>query len=249
MLTIMVSTLLFGTEIDAKIYQPRQLVSIPTAGILPENTFSTHLHLYRNGGVMFGLDVGLLNRFMFGVSFGGEQIIGDGDINWQPNAEFELKLRALEENYTYPAIVLGFSSQGEGAYYDAPGRYRVKSKGFFVTFSKNFKVLYGNLGLHIGSNYSLEREEDDNIGFFAGIDKDFLEVVALNLDYDAALNDNREGGRFGRNYGYLNASIKYVHISKFEFEFLLKDLLRNSRQIETPIREFRLTFIFPIGGN
>ncbi len=240
--------MIISAGVEATMYQPRQLISIPTAGILPENTFSTSLHLYGNGGVILGINAGLLNRFMFGGSFGGEQVIGDGDINWQPKVEFGIKLRVIEESYTYPAIVAGFESQGEGAYYDDPKRYLVKSKGFYIVFSKNFKVLYGNLGLHIGSNYSLERTNDDTPGFFVGLDKDFFETVALNLDYDLALNDDRDKGQFGKGYGYLNVSLKYVHTSKFEFEFLFKDILRNSYQVETPIREFRLTFIFPLGS-
>ena len=58
--------------------QSRQLIDLPTAGTLERGSFAIDLRMYNNGGLICGVGVGISPRFMFGLSFGGENIIGEG---------------------------------------------------------------------------------------------------------------------------------------------------------------------------
>ncbi|MGB7060925.1 MAG: hypothetical protein WBF13_01055, partial [Candidatus Zixiibacteriota bacterium] len=50
--------------------EPRRLIDCPTAGLLPRASFDFDIRMFPAGGVIFGLDIGLMRRFMVGMSFG-----------------------------------------------------------------------------------------------------------------------------------------------------------------------------------
>ncbi len=145
--------------------QSRQLVDLPTAGTLERGSFAIDLRMYNNGGLIGGVGVGISPRFMFGLSFGGENIIGEGDVNWNQNPGIQARFRIIDESFGMPAVIIGFDSQGYGAYSEGSKRYANKSRGFFGAVSKNYAFFY-NLGLHGGVNYSLETDDEKDINFF-----------------------------------------------------------------------------------
>ena len=59
-------------------YPPLNLVSIPTAGVLPSGSFTLESLLTKNGGLVPRLSVGFTDNFSFGVSFG----VSFGDLVW-----------------------------------------------------------------------------------------------------------------------------------------------------------------------
>ena len=86
----------------------REIIDIPTAGTLSKGSFDVGLRMYPQGGVLSNMSVGLMNRLMVSVFYGGENCIGEGEINWNPQIGFEMRVRIIEEsldvNINYPCV-------------------------------------------------------------------------------------------------------------------------------------------------
>ena len=134
-----------------------RLIDSPTAGLTDKGRFGIDLRFFPNGGVSTQLHAGVLSRLTVGISFGGEQIIGDQDIDWYPRVEAAVKYRLIEENTSWPALVLGYETQGYGTHKN--DRYQIKSKGFLVVLSKNYISPLGQFGIHGGFNLSRENRD------------------------------------------------------------------------------------------
>ncbi|MFH1373112.1 MAG: hypothetical protein ABII79_04890 [bacterium] len=231
---------------------PRWLADMPTAGTLPRAYYSIAVRFYPNGGALGFTDIGLSNRLMMGIAFGAEDIISNRDPNWNPRIEFNLKFRVIDELEYFPAVSVGFSSQGSGAWDRDFDRYTFKSRGFYAVASRSFYFYQWTSGWHAGVNYSLENDVDHekDVNFFLGFDATFKYNLALLAELDAALNDDRstlpDGTQYefaGRGRGYFNVSVKWLFAENLELEALLKDLFLNRRDADTFTREIRLTYI------
>ena len=215
-------------------YELNTLIDSPTAGILQKGEAEIYAKLYKNDGFILGTKVGLFPRFMFGVYYGAEKIVGNEDPDWHDRVEFNAKFRIIDEDSSFPAIALGYDSQGHGNYYEDAERYDIKSKGFYGVLSKNYLFL-GNLGFHLGVNYSLEsKDDDDELNFFAGFDKSIGEVLVFICEYDLAWNDNDKWHEQpfdeaikGLGYGYLNACLDLHFTESLTLKVSFYDLLEN----------------------
>lgn len=237
---IFVPSVIYGQELN--LLEPLSLVDMPTAGTLMRGSFSTQLKAYPQGGILAEIDVGISDRFMFGISYGGTNIIGVGSINWNPQIGTNVRYRLFEEDWTVPAILIGFDSQGNGAYVDSTKRYLEKSRGLFAVASKNFNFL-GTLGLHGGVNYSFERKDGDkDLNIFVGLDKTINPELALVAEYDFAINDDNRHS-FGSGNGYLNAGIKWTFAGRLELNFIVKNLLKNRDYSPQISREIKITYV------
>jgi hypothetical protein len=226
-------------------YMPTVLIDCPTAGTLQRGQFNVVMRAYPNGGVLAGTSIGLSNRFMIGVSYGAEGIIAEEKPHWNPRVEFDLKLSPIDEGLVFPAISLGFSSQGYGSYvdYGDDGRYTFKSKGFYAVGSKNYSFIKWQVGLHGGVNYSMEHaDNDDNMNFFIGIDSRLNNNFGLVMEYDFAINDNDEHS-LGNGRGYLNMAIQWLYSNNLVMEILLKNLVNNRKDAVDIWRAFRVTYV------
>ncbi len=223
--------------------QPTDLVTCPTAGILPRGAFLIDANLYRDGGLLFGMSVGVSGKLMFGISYGGSQIIGNQEVIWNQQPGVEVKYRLVDEGMSFPAVALGFNSEGYGAYIKDLKRYEQKAKGFYCTFSKNFTLL-GNLGFHGGFNFNpLEKKDGDNDpSIFIGFDKDINSDFSIFAEYDAAINDN-DFEELNLGKGYLNAGIRFSLAEHFHFELFFTDILINNKNIDNANRELKINFI------
>ncbi len=223
--------------------QPTDLITVPTAGIMPRGAYMIGLNFYHNGGVVGGISSGISNKFMFGISFGGFGIIGNDEITWNKQPGVQIKYRLVDESMAAPALLIGFNSRGYGSYIDSLDRYENKAKGFYAVCSKNFQLL-GNFGLHGGINYNpIEiKDGDKDPSFFVGLDKDINSELSVVLEYDAALNDN-EKNVISLGKGYLNAGIRWSFAQNFHFELDFNNILLNHDKVEFVNREFKLTFI------
>jgi hypothetical protein len=223
--------------------QPRKLVDCPTAGLLPRGSFDFDIRIYGNGGLTTTIDVGLMHRFMIGMSFGGENVIGDGEADWNPGIEFLAKYRLINESYVLPAIAIGFDSQGSGVWDDSLNRYAYKSKGFYAVMSKGYLVAEVPVGFHFGANYSLENDDDDkDVSLFFGADVQATENLGFVGEYDLATNDDEFKEKYGQGYGYLNAALQWIFSSKLQLEFQFKNILLNREDISAWGREFRIIY-------
>jgi len=281
---IVIFCILIGGSIDVKAqvarerYQPgfrfgfnqyRYVIDAPTAGILDPGYFDTSMRMYANGGLLGRIHIGLSDKLMFGVSYGGENIIGEGKVNWNPQPGVNLRLRLYKENYNVPAVAIGFDSQGYGAFrenitkevvsLDSTGapiietqtvnvkRYVIKSKGFYLVFSKNY-AFFTNMGVHVGINYSLENKDGDNdVSIFTGFDLSLNDELALVGEFDFATNDDDKDA-FGKGKGYFNLALRWGFARDFYLQFAMKNILENKENVNEPIRELKIVYIRNIAG-
>ncbi len=209
-------------------YEYRSLIDLPTAGILEKGFVGTTLNVMPAGVVIAKLEVGVFNNFSFGLSFGGSNVIGTGAITWYRLPGVNVRARILDETETYPALTIGFDSQGKGTYFSNLNRYEIKSPGFFAAASKNFKFL-GYLSLHAVVNYSLERKDGDkDLNFGVGAEKTIGGKISLIAEYDFAINDNNAAA-LGSGNGYLNFGVRWSVGQGFTVGVDLRNLLENKK--------------------
>jgi hypothetical protein len=213
--------------------EPRMLINLPTAGLLERGSYVVDLRVEPGGGLLSGVAVGLATRFMFGVSYGGSDIVGAGWPDWNPRAEFAAKYRFIDETPYLPALALGFDSQGSGGFDDARDRYWIKSRGFYAVLSKSVALL-GPTSLHGGVNYSLERSDGDReVNAFTGVEKGISPELVLVVEYDAALNDDDSAVT---RRGYLNAGVRWMFAGQLTLGIDFNDLLQHKGRINRSIR-------------
>lgn len=203
-----------------------EMVDYPTAGTRERGSYAIDMRMQPVGGLLLGFSFGLFDRLNLGISYGGDNIIGYGSPNWNPQPGVQVKYRFWDESYWFPAMALGFNNQGYGPW--CGSRYLTKSPGFYAVASKNYKFL-GTLAFHGGANYSIEERHhpDNSVNFFGGIEKSLNPELWIVAEYDLALNDNLKDQRFGEGYGYLNAGLRWLFSKRLLLEFDLKNILRN----------------------
>ncbi len=209
-------------------FEYRTLIDMPTAGILEKGYVGATTDILPNGVFIGKLEVGAFDNISFGISYGGANLIGAGKIDWYKYPGINLRFRFINEAMAFPAIALGFDSQGKGVYHDSSGRFDIKSPGFYAAASKNFSFL-GYLSVHAAANYSLESKDGDNfIDVYIGAEKTLGNTVSVIAEYNFAFNDN--GTKyFGSDKGYLNAGVRWSPGTGFTIEFDLRDLLDNKK--------------------
>jgi len=217
-----------GTAGDRAKFEYRTLIDMPTAGILEKGYVGATTDILPGGVIIERLEVGAFDNISFGISYGGANLIGAGKIDWYKLPGVNIRFRLFNELITFPALTLGFDSQGKGVYHDSSGRYDIKSPGFYAAVSKNFAFL-GYLSLNATANYSLESKDGDNfIDLSFGIEKTIGGTVSVIAEYNFAFNDN-ETKYYGGDKGYLNAGIRWSPGTGYTVEFDLRDLLDNKK--------------------
>lgn len=209
----------------------RFLVDAPTAGLVPNGAFETRARMFPGGGVALRLDVGLADWISAGGSFGGLQIIGDGEPDWYPQPGFAVKLRLVEETFVGPAVAVGIDTEGAGYWDEDRHRFQYKSRGFYAVVSKNY-AWWGDLSVHGGLGRSLEEKDDKDPSPFVGFDKSLGPFFSLAVEYDLASNDNRDDGAYGKGRGYLNGVISWSVAPQMELRVVVRDMLGNAESVD-----------------
>lgn len=218
------------------------LLDIPSTKSIPANGVMAELRMYPRGGLLTTMLIGLTDRFSLGVSYGGENIIGTGKVNLNPQPCVQLRYLVMEEKFLSPAVMIGFNSQGYGGYNKDLKRYEVKSRGLYVVVSKNTSFL-GGIGFHAGMNRSLEAEDGDNdLNVFGGLHKRFNLDLVLLCEYDTAINDN-SGNAMGSGKGYLNSGVRWSFAQRLFVEFAWKNILENRENEAGTSREVKLVYV------
>ncbi len=253
MMIILIILPLCGYEMDT-------LVDAPTAGILQRGETDIFTEFYKDNGLLLGIRIGIFPRVMIGVSYGAENVVGNKDPEWHDQVEFYGKFRLMDEGNKVPALAIGFDSQGHGKFYSEKyddgeeiRRYDIKSKGFFLTLTKNFEFL-GNLGLHLGVNYSLENNDDGkHLNVFTGMDKTLGDVIVLSVEYDRGINDNEkwlatvlEEEVDYLDKGYLNGGLGIYFTPNLYLQMKFNDLLGTRSDTNAADRSIRLKYYFDI---
>jgi hypothetical protein len=213
------------------------MIDFPTAGLPPKGGYYVDADIYGDGGVLFSLGVGFARYFSFGISYGGLRIIGSGDPEMNPQPGVQLKARIVEESYVVPAIVLGFDSQGRGAYIDSLDRYLLKSRGIYAVASKNWDLL-GPFSAHGGISYSLEDDDDNGATIFLGAIKTFGDFLDLRGEYDFAINDDWTDNPNISKDGILNMSLIWHVNNSFSIGIEARDILTGNKVNIDDLREW-----------
>jgi len=219
---------------------PIYVIDHPTAGILENGEYQLAGRLGPNSSVLMGLAVGFKGVFHVGVSFGMQRVFDRGSVEVNDQVGFKVKVRLLEEGVG-PALAVGFNSQGQGFYHKDLERYDRKSPGFYAVLSKNYLVPVGEMTVHGGANYSTESKDDDDPDLFLALEWRPVERFGLLLDGDAALNDNVEGGAFGRGGIYLDAALRVDYGQSLSLMLIFRDLTGNFRPYRKVGRELELS--------
>ena len=231
-----------GTAGDAGTLEPTMVIDKPTAGMLRRADYSITTDFFQRGGMLVGIQVGLFDRFSFGISYGGTDIIGPNKIEMNPLPGVKAKLRLVQESAMTPAIAIGFDSQGKEPYVDSLSRYTIKSPGFFAVASKNYSLL-GNLSLHGGINYSLENKDGDkDMNVYVGAEKSLGDILSVLAEYDFAVNDNNTRA-IGRGRGYFNLGFRLSAGEGLMIGFDLKNVTQNQRNIKIANRVLKIEYI------
>jgi len=217
------------------------LIDVPAAKCPEKGEIITDLRLYAGGGLLASVRVGVFDRFSIGTSYGGENIIGSGNVNMNPQPCVQLKYLVIEEQFLVPAILVGFDSQGLGGYNKTRKRYTCKSKGLYAVVSKNTSFLAG-IGLHAGLSWSPENKDgDSDPTLFLGFHQWISSGIVILGEYDAAINDNNENA-IGAGKGYLNLGIRCTLQEVLRFEFAWKNILENMKDLKGSSREVKLIY-------
>jgi hypothetical protein len=229
-----------GGEVLEEIY----IVDSPTAGILPHGGYIMHGSIGPSSSLLFGVKIGFHDRLMLGTSFGLQNFVGRGEIEINDKPGFEVRLRIIEEEIIGPALAVGIDTQGEDIYLDGLERYERKSKGFYAVISRNYRLIR-DFSLHAGANYSLEREDEEGVNFFAGAILELIPGLHILLDYNAAIDDddadNNEARTRGR--GYLDAGVRFDYRENLRIKLHFKDLLDNYIPESGIARSFEIFYV------
>ena len=209
-----------------------RLIDCPTAGLLGKGRYAVGLRLFADGGILTKVQAGALKRLTIGLSFGARHLIGRGKIDWQPRAEVEVRYRAIEESEVFPALALGYESQGYGP--NISGSYENKPKGFFGVLSKNYMSAFGQFGLHAGFNFSSEANTGSEPRGWFGLDKGLNEDLSALFEYEMPLNDiDSAKGALNIGVNWILSSV--LHIRMFGKDVLLRDKLHSGTSRELAI--------------
>ena len=244
LLTVLVTGGMFaqGYAGDAATNEPIMLVDKPTAGILKRASYLVSSNYFQQGGMLVGLSVGVFDRFMFGISYGGSDIIGRNAIRMNPLPGVQAKLRVFNEGTLLPAIVVGFDSQGRETFLDSLDRYSIKAPGAYVAASRNYAFL-GNLSIHGGINFTTERKDGDkDMNAYLGMEKSIGEDISVLAEYDFAFNDDH-GRAVGRGRGYLNLAFRWHWGKGLVVGFDLKNVIKNQQNVTVGNRLLQIDFV------
>jgi len=207
-------------------YEPRHLVDVPTAGILPHGVLALDTDFFQEGGILVGVSAGLFDRVVLGLSYGASRLIGDNAAVANPGPGVGIKVRVFEEGTSIPALVLGIDSQGKEAYVEELDRYTIRSHGIYLVGSKNFS-LAGFISFHGGINSSLETRAK-RLNFFLGMEKTIGSLISAVIEYDHGSN---ESSSLTKGRGYINVGVRCSLGSGLTLGFNLKDLTKNGDHV------------------
>lgn len=222
-------------------YEPRRIVDMPTAGVIPKGHFEVNSFLMQSGGLMAEFLAAPFTNFTVGISFGGEKIIGVSTPEFQEYPGVQVKYRIIDETSEFPAISLGFNSQGLGTYNDSTDRYQTLSPGGYLAASKSFLSPIGLSFLHAGINYSLEPIPDHrSVNFYFGAEQTILTRISVGAELNLNLENNTS---VLENNGLLNFQLKWAASDDLTVMLMFRDAFANFKESESLVRFLRFEYI------
>ncbi len=222
---------------SALIAYPRRLIDMPTAETLRRGDYTVVTRVMPPGGgasgagVLLGMEFGVTDRFQVAVSYGGDGLVGRGDIAWYPWPGAHIKYRLFDETYHGPAFSLGIDMQGYGGKASGYRGFTYKSPGFYGNISKGFQSGRVGVDWHFLVNYSLE--DLQNVTWpnaVLAMDLKFNSELYAIVEYDFAFNQldiNEEVDSYGKPHrGFLSLGLKWQFLGGFGIQFNVRDLFQ-----------------------
>lgn len=238
---IMMTLMWYPVPPRAQAPQRLLVVDKPTAGILPNGSYSLRGRAGPESSFLVGLNIGFREIIQIGASFGAQNVFDHGSpvVNDYPG--FQVRARILPEG-AGPALALGFDSQGQGVYHENLERYDRKSPGFYAVLSKNYQLRLGELSIHGGVSWSTERRDDNDPNVFGAADWTFFERLVLLFAVDGALNDNGDDS-FGQSGVYIDAGVGWYFGESLVMSLAFRDLTGNFGPESSVGREFEIVLM------
>ena len=231
-----------GSAGDKAKYESQYIVNMPNAGVLPKSSFSFTSNIFENSGILMELNTSPFNSFNLGISYGGMNILSNREIVWQNLPGILIKLRIIDETLQFPAIVIGFNSQGRGSYIPELKRFQNQSPGFYFSVSKFYTWKIGAIGFHGGLNYSLEPSTSNRLpNFYGGIEQNIGNRGSVNIEYNATLDE--KPGLVMDKKGLLNLSFRYAFTQNMTIEFQFIDILKNMKGNQGALRRLGIEYV------
>ncbi|MCZ7613550.1 MAG: YjbH domain-containing protein [Ignavibacteriaceae bacterium] len=120
-----------GSAGDMAKYEYRYLIDMPTAGVLERGVVGVTTEILPYGVLIASIEAGVFENVSIGISYGGDNLIGSGKVDWYNWPGVSIRGRIINEATFFPAITIGFDSQGKGIYEEDTDRFAIKSPGFF----------------------------------------------------------------------------------------------------------------------
>jgi len=207
----------------------------PTAGVIAPRTFNVAMNTFPVDGLRFSVTAGILPRFMAGIGYGGWNITGTSNPDWFDVIYLKARFRMLDEKRTFPAVALGYDNEEEHS--RAGIEYTRPSRDFYLVFSKNFAGWGGDMGFHLGA--SLNSENTDHIGAWAGLDKSFPGGFGIAADWDLGTNgDSRY--RADRTGGFIDIETYWESFGQVRIGLRFCDVLETGGE---PFRSLAIDFL------
>jgi hypothetical protein len=210
-------------------------VDQPYSSVPGHGVFDIELRFGPQGEILGFFNIGIWDRFGFGISYGAANLIGAGNPEFYEQPGVQARFVALEQGFAIPQIILGFDNQGYGRFDESTGRYDIMSKGIYCQIGKTFSYPSFEFVPSLGINYCFEG--DDRLDMFIGIKAQFGSNTVLMLEYSPNFNDDLD-----QNKGYFNTSLRFVFYEELFFEFALRDLLDNSLNDQQLNRMIRIGY-------
>lgn len=231
-----------GTAGTSAAMETRYIVDMPTAGVLSKGRFNVRSVFFTDGGVALYSLFAPFTNFNVGLSYSGTNIIGSHDMTFQKLPGFEIAYRIVDEKLNFPALTLGFNSQGTGQYFSSDKRFATLSPGFYLASSKTFTWLPGWIALHGGICYTFEQKKDMRLpNLWLGLEQSLGPWASANLEYNTNIDEGNH--KYMTHKGLLNAALRVALTQTATVELQVRDLLGNSAIDKPYQRYFSIDYI------
>ncbi|KQC14025.1 MAG: hypothetical protein APR63_06395 [Desulfuromonas sp. SDB] len=208
-------------------FQPLKLIETPTAGIPPHGGYLFGIRQDGQGRLTGYTGYGFSGRFFVSVGYGGGNILGKGEPDWNPYPFVEARFRIIDESILIPAVAIGFSSFGYDEYIRADNRHLRKPTNFYVVGSKAFQLI-DLVCIHGGVCFEPNPDSTENpVDLMVGGEFVFNDMFEIIADYRAGLNDMEKDDQYGEGRGYLNSGFRVYPFPSIGISFYFSNLLEN----------------------
>ena len=246
---LILSFVLFSTISFAKgnagaeaTYESRVIIDMPSAGVLPKNSFAINSVIGDGGGMSLELSAAIFQDFLMGLSFSGGEVVGSGEPDFQKYPGVHLRYRVFNETTYVPAFTIGAQTQGRALYNDSLKRFQTLSPGIFLASSKAFTWWGGFIFLHGGINFSFEPEPSDRSpNLYFGLEQTLGKRTALLLEYNANIDDNNKA--FAKKKGLVSVALRWAASENLTLEIQVRDLFDSQKQYREMTRFIGLDYV------